>query len=129
MLKAVHPIRGVASVSKGKGKGTNKAHPGDLFEPVSKESGDKLLRDGSAVRTNEELPNTQPKYRGPDVIEGENDISKIAERIPGDDSGEDEAEEVTPAKQAKASKAKGKAAKVESQETDAGEDLNDIGLG
>lgn len=115
-LKAVYRIKGVKVLS-GKGVGTKWAEPGDLFTPVSTESGEVLLKNGDAVKAEESLPNTELTSRGPDVsLVQEDKQSNIA----------DVAAPAQP--KAEPAKGKGKGKRTSAKAEDA-PTVDDLGLG
>lgn len=115
-LKAVYRIKGVKVLS-GKGVGTKWAEPGDVFTPVSPESGEVLLKNGDAVKAEDSLPNTELDSRGPDVALVQEDkqpniadVASPAQSKAGPAKGKD--------------KSKGASAKAENAPT-----VDDLGLG
>jgi hypothetical protein len=74
-LKSIYEVRGVKVVS-GKGKGTTRAQPGDIFE-CALELADRLLAEQVAIGVDDELPK-DASMRGPEVTP-EVDVSKSEE--------------------------------------------------
>lgn len=87
-LRAIYRIKGVKKVIRGKGVNGTTAHPGDIFEPHSDKSGKSLIDGGSAIRSNEELPDNGLKDSGPTITnlpanaEGGETLDSIAPREP-----------------------------------------------
>lgn len=111
-LKALHEISGVKVVS-GKGKGSDTAHPGDIF---TSDSAERLIAEGSAVEAGKAVASTDASHRGPDVTEG---IGSVAEPAPAPAP-------VEPAKPAAKTAAKGKSKKAAEP---APASVDDLGLG
>lgn len=79
-LKSIYEVRGVKVVS-GKGKGTTRAQPGDIFECDSA-LGERLLAEQVAVASSDDLPKDLAA-RGPEITSGkvEHETASQVEKV------------------------------------------------